>query len=482
MSLVLEIEFLTGVYRASTGVASETPDWPPQPDRVFSALVAAWGSGGETAEGRAALEWLEEQAPPTIHASGYEGRTAPEVFVPPNDMRSSRASRTYLRMLPDRRPRQPRRFPTVRPHDPVMHLVWEADPPAPTLGHLQALARDVTYVGHSASLVRCLFAGGRDVARDAAPARTRIYRGRLRELRDAHAANPVRPLIPATPANVAPAIGDLRSTTASTGLRTPLVLECLSDVPDLRAAAILCRMLRRALMSGYRQTLGAAEVPAEVSGHRPDGAPGRDEHLAIQPLAFVGHPHADGRIMGFALITAAGSDLLDSRAFRRAFRAVARFDEARERRVLELGGEPLSVPVLLSPNTGESPVRSLQFDPYVAPARVWASATPVVLDRHLKGGGDEEERELVALACEYAGLPRPATEAIQVGRHSALAGAPAARPGARGPAWSSWRVPRSLATRPIVHVTVAFEEPVGGPVLLGAGRFTGLGLLRGIGH
>lgn len=476
MSLGLEIEFLTGVCRASVGPASETADWPPQPDRVFSALVAAWHAMGESRDGQAALEWLEQQSTPSIHASEHEERSAPEVFVPPNDMRASRAAKTYLRMVPSRRPRQPRRFPVARPHDPVMHLVWPVEPTATTLKELQALARNVTYVGHSASLVRCAFVNASvGVDHAAATARTRIYAGRLQELRDAYASDPVRPPIP-------PAAAVVSQATAAPGTRQPgpLVLECLSDVPDLRAAPILCRQLRRALMSGYRQTTGAHAVPPEVSGHAADGTPIRDEHLAIQPMAFVGHVHADGRVMGFALIPAKDSELLANRAFRRAFRSVAPFDGGRERRVLKLTADWLSAPVLLSPVTAENAVRSLQFDPYVGPARVWASTTPVVLDRHLKGRGDDEERELVALACEYAGLPRPELDRIQVGKHSAVAGAPAARAGARAPAWTGWRIPQALATRPRVHVTVAFDEPVAGPVLLGAGRFTGLGLLRAI--
>lgn len=40
MTLVLEIEFLAGVSFAAVGPESPVPDWPPQPDRIFSALVA----------------------------------------------------------------------------------------------------------------------------------------------------------------------------------------------------------------------------------------------------------------------------------------------------------------------------------------------------------------------------------------------------------------------------------------------------------
>jgi CRISPR-associated protein Csb2 len=43
--LALKIELLTGVYRASLPDNSRS-EWPPHPERVFSALVQAWGDGG----------------------------------------------------------------------------------------------------------------------------------------------------------------------------------------------------------------------------------------------------------------------------------------------------------------------------------------------------------------------------------------------------------------------------------------------------
>ncbi len=46
----------------------EEPEWPPHPDRVFMALVAAWGESGEDSDELAALEWLERLGPPSIAA------------------------------------------------------------------------------------------------------------------------------------------------------------------------------------------------------------------------------------------------------------------------------------------------------------------------------------------------------------------------------------------------------------------------------
>lgn len=473
MSLVLEIEFLTGVCRAARGVAADAPDWPPQPDRVFSALVAAWADLGAPAPGRAALEWLEGQPAPLVHASGYEARNAPEVFVPPNDMRASSAAAAYLRILPDRRPRQPRRFPAARPHDPVMRHVWAAAPPGAVLGQLDALARNVGYLGHSASLVRCRFSEGEpEGGHPPVAARARIYPGRLEELAAAYAANPVRPVIPAA---AAPAAGPRA---APAPAMAALVLEAVGGVPDVRAAAAVCRRLRRALMSGYRRASGEASVPEEVSGHAGDGRPSERPHLAVHPVVRV--ENGGGGLLGFVLFPPRRSRLLGAPAFRRAFREIARFDEDLGRRVLTLTGRPPLAPVRLCPADADT-APSLGTGPYLGPARVWASVTPVVLDRHLKGRGEREVRELVASACGHAGLPRPAVERIQVGRHSPFRGVPPARPSRGEPPWTAWRVPPFLATRSLVHAVVDFGRDVEGPVFLGAGRYTGLGLMRALG-
>ena len=475
MKLALELEFLTGVCRAAVRPSAGEPDWPPQPDRVFSALVAAWGGRGESAAERSALEWLEQQPPPMVHASGCETRTAPEVFVPPNDARSSTAPKTYLRVLPERRARQPRRFPATRPHDPLMWLLWDVQPDQSVLSALDATARDVTYVGHSASLVRCCFKlmSLEELNHTASPARDRVYPGRFAELREAYAENPARPVIPSAASNPGRAASDV------VRAEQPLVLELLGRTPDLRLTPLVCRELRRALMSGYGRTRGRERIPEVISGHARDKSPTKEPHLAIAPMAFVAHEHADGRVFGFMLIPPRSTPVLRRADFREALMAVTEYDEGEERRVLRIRSKALPYPLALSP-VRASPKRSLSPAAYCGAATTWASVTPVVLERHLKRHDDEEIRGLVAKACENAGLPRPNPDRIRVGKHSAVRGVPPARPLAGAPPWTAWRVPESLASRSLVHVAIDFEGEVSGPVLLGAGRFTGLGLCRPI--
>jgi CRISPR-associated protein Csb2 len=73
-------------------------------------------------------------------------------------------------------------------------------------------------------------------------------------------------------------------------------------------------------------------------------------------------------------------------------------------------------------------------------------------------------------------LPEP--EAVVADKHSAIEGAPSAYPSARSPDWAHWRLPQSLATRQLTHALLRFPKEVEGPVILGAGRFVGLGLCQ----
>jgi CRISPR-associated protein Csb2 len=171
--------------------------------------------------------------------------------------------------------------------------------------------------------------------------------------------------------------------------------------------------------------------------------------------------------------------------FRKVVRSLSPVDEDRGRRILTLisksgtsAGSAFSIG--LSP-TFEPPADKRSLDPalYAGPAFVFATVTPIVLDRHLKESGaarQEEAARQIAAACRNIGLPEPV--AVVVDKHSAIEGAPSAYASGNAPRWMNWRVPQSLASRQLTHAMIRFAEPVDGPVILGAGRFVGLGLCR----
>lgn len=150
--LTIEIELLTGVYRAGLPDGSGA-EWPPHPDRLFSALAQAWGDNGCDDEERAALEWLERQGAPWIEADNNEDwaeRDAPTVFVPPNDDRGNEIS-----VLPERRRRQARVFRAAVPATAIIRFGWPQTSPSSQIREaLNKLVGRVASLGHSASLVR----------------------------------------------------------------------------------------------------------------------------------------------------------------------------------------------------------------------------------------------------------------------------------------------------------------------------------------
>ncbi len=208
--------------------------------------------------------------------------------------------------------------------------------------------------------------------------------------------------------------------------------------------------------------------PEWFSGHCADGAPSADPHLALVPLAFVGSSHADGRIMGFGL-------------------------------VLPVESQPQEVgrclePVLRDPNTGlprddlrlfdgkwlecgieldsrERPPWNLRRETWTRASRIWASVTPVVLNRHFDGE-DRWERaaESVKDACSHIGLPHPAE--VLLHPVSLVEGVPHARE------FPQVTRKRDGGRQVHAHAVIIFNEPVRGPVLVGAGRFRGYGLCR----
>lgn len=465
--LTIEVEFLTGVARLAND-RGDGPDWPPQPDRLFSALVATWAARGAAAEERAALEWLEAAPPPAIEASACHGRGVVRSYVPPND--DAAASNK----------RQERRFPAVIPVHPVVRFTWPEAPSPAMREALAALARDTSYLGHSASLVRCAVVPARRPDQ-VTPARRRLYRGRLSELERRFAAGQ------------RPSPGASLPAPAATGARPPasvfgadwiVFADAGGFRPDALAAPIAAKALLRAVQAGF----APAAAPEWISGHTPDGGPSRQPHLAAVPLLDAGWHWSRGRFMGLALVLPRALEAAARRArdpdagMPAADALAAEAEEQRLHEALARLGTDHDEDFAFDLRLPGGRVWRLRHDPapvaaslrparYAAIATRWASVTPIVLDRHPKAPGDAEAA--VATACTRIGLPRPA--AVVLAPHAAIVGAPGVQGAARRP-WTRWRLPESLRGRPLTHAVITFAEVVQGPVLLGAGRFCGLGL------
>ena len=210
--------------------------------------------------------------------------------------------------------------------------------------------------------------------------------------------------------------------------------------------------------------------PEWFSGHRPDGKATAAPHMALAPLAFTGSRHADGSIMGLALILPRG---LEPQEAGRCLEPILTDPETGlSRDDLRLfDGDRLESPVELEAR--ERPPANLAPRTWTRASRVWASVTPVALNRHFDGR-DKWERaaESVKDMCGHVGLPRP--REVLLHPVSLVEGVPRARE------FPQLTRRRDGGRQWHGHAVLIFDEPVCGPVLIGAGRFRGYGLCRPI--
>lgn len=479
--LALEIEWLTDVCRATRQPSDERPDWPMQSDRVFAALVASWGASGCTAAGRMALEWLESAEIREMAVAPANPRTVVTTYVPPNDQLVRKKDPAAF----PERDRQPRTFPAVvlpreadRTH---LRFIWEDAPPPEIFEALQALAWLTSYIGHSSSLVRLEFTrspperpGLEAVSPQSAP-----YKGMLNELERLH----VRHLAGdaggrrnRSDARVHEAGRVGEGSVSSFGRDWLRFAHAGGPLPDLRSVAMFGRVFRNAIISRYPDP-----IPEWLSGHAVDGRPSPDPHLAVVPLSDLGWKHSDGHLMGMALVlpraleerwqAAESPEVYEERS--QFHTAIASLADDNGHLLLSRGGQPLW---RLHDATGDTR-SSMSIERYVSTSERWVTATPILLDRHLKKKGAarrDEAAEIVARACEQAGFPAPFR--VRVDKHAAVRGAPSAWPPGGAPEWMQWSRPGWAGGRAFYHAVIEFPVGVAGPMLLGAGRFLGLGL------
>lgn len=278
---------------------------------------------------------------------------------------------------------------------------------------------------------------------------------------------------------------------------TDLLVLTQIDGPTLPVISTLSvtHALRRTIMS--HSVL--QPVPMWVSGHQSDGQPTRgndDGHLACIPLPFVGHAHADGHLLGVGL---AFPRSIDRRDRGRVLGKLLLNEKGQPQAVkLTLGG--LGIWTVTKRDWSESR-GTLQPEAWTAHpngATQWASVTPVVLDRFPKAdrttdrtGWTDEVVAIVTVACERIGLPAPSAIDIDttcwhrgspraIGKRRRLRESANYDPGGAslGDGFPAYPAKGTNAPRPQVHVRLCFDQPVVGPVLLGAGRYMGYGLCK----
>jgi CRISPR-associated protein Csb2 len=398
-----------------------------------------------------------------------------------------------ISLLPEHRGKQARTFPSVQPANPRMVFAWpKALASAAQRATIDALAARVVRLGHSASLVTV-----RVVEEDSTPTWIPDETGEVRLADDVTvlrvvaggqlaALDAVFERQADEPGRVMPAVfqryvrptSELDRRVDGTAFGQDWVVLRRVDGPRLPSvrAVDVARAVRRALLRAYGE--GAPEI---LSGHRAPGEPSERAHLAIVPLPFVGHDRADGAILGVALVLPNAATTEERRAVYRAIRTwqkVARQgDEEVPRLPVLLGRAGTLDLVALEEDAHQS---TLLPKTWCARGTTWASATPLALDRNpgdLRSSDAKKESaayaqadETIAVACERIGLQRPKQVTTMLA--APLAGGDKAR---HFPLYQTGKPP---IQRILVHATLTFEMPVQGPILIGAGRYLGLGLFR----
>jgi len=475
--LAISVELLHGTIRATgaddtsiTG-AVDAGEWPPSPARVFSALVAADGTGTrQHVTDGSELLLLERAAPPRIVADRLDAvlrSSLRERFVVKdgsyvhNKTRHTSAvqeyvGRTAVLVRPGTR---------LAPISPNVVYMWDdLDVDDRTLRALSLRAARVGYLGCSDSPVRVSVSTTpvhrqgawtpHDEGRVILPV---PYDGFLGVLDDAFARTERgeevrRAWVPNRYVRYRSPGWDQRRPPQGTSLW----LRFDPSVSGRRLLAVT-ESLRAAVLERYSVDVigGGDEVPGVLHGH---GFEGRGHHQAhFLALPDVGHHHARGRLHGaaIALPPATPPDVVEG-----VRTALWRIKTLAKRGVFETG---------VRPHGGEKGPLAAAPSRWKGPSRRWVSATPVVHERFQRRGPDLEE---VQRWCDHAAVAAHVVR-FRVSRVPIIEGALSLHPS---------EVHRDQGEgRPYSHLEIVLDDAVRGPLAVGRARQFGFGLMLPVG-
>jgi len=498
--LVLSFRFLSPWFHGRGGGGA--PEWPPSPLRAFQAVVAAVARAGTLEATRGALTWLEQGAAPLIIApEADESSVGYRLSVPHNamDLVGKQWSRGDEGTAAEHRTMKNLR-PCRLPEHAVVHYAWQIDGDGSAAPALIAAARGVVALGWGVDLVvgDGAIVDGAQLAALSGPLKLweprsdgrrelrAPMKGTLDDLDRRHGAFLSRTSF-ADPTLRPPAA---LSTFAMTNYaradqpRVPAIagftlMRVESDnfraFDAVRRGMAVAGMLRHAVRTAAeRAGWDEARVRASVLGHAGDG----ETRLLLVPVPSI-EPRSDGaetagavrRVMVFST---------DERSNDTAWaaRALGGMDLIDEKT-----GEVQAVLAAMSRND-----RVLKR--YVSESFTWATVTPVLLpgyddrgrlrEKLRKSKGGEEQKSLlerlmkrrealVRKALRHAGLGDELafSAEIETRQTGFLAGVEKA---------SRYAVPSHLAKSPRLHVKLTWPVKVAGPLCIGRGRFSGLGL------
>lgn len=491
-TLLLTLRFHDGRYHG-------TPDWPPSPARLFQALVAgaARGRALDPAD-REGLLWLEGLSPPVIAAPAVRDGQGFRTYVPNNDL--------------DAKGGDPRRVAEVRAPKSIRPRLFDAErsilylwPLAGEEHRAAAICRIATHLYQLGRGVDMAYASGEVVEAEEAEERLLGHAGPIYRPTPAGGdgrllACPVAGTLASLEARFAAMAG--RFTTMGKGKQRktgfaqppkPRTALCSYDCPpdrflfDLRrtdsgqavppfvphpleSIVALTEHLRDQAVDRLAGALPMQRQAIErlIAGR---GAENADKPLRLRllPLPSIGHPNAEASIRRL-LVEVPPDCPLDRGDIRWAFSDPDPHDPGT--------GELLGWSLVPAGDRGMLRHYGIEGG---MPARVWRSITPLVLPLAMTGRGKvaadrggaarraREERMALAVgaALRHAGITAP-VDAVRVQKEPFLA---------RGIGAEAFAAGTRFHRNRLRHVEIRFAEPLGGPLVLGDGRYLGLGLM-----
>lgn len=516
--MIITCEFLTSRYVAKA--THVEPEWPPHPARLFYALVSALhvfeseGNEGGDADERQALEWLEKLNHPHVLAAQREQIGARQVLahhVPANDPepvtdKQAKAGGRKLDHLPEHRGKSERHFPTLLLSEKTnrVHYCWPGvTPDKNQQATLRELLNRVSYLGHSSSLVALGLSLEDSTAHSGdfirwEPAQNgrgnialrSVAKGLLQRLDHDYEPNEFSQQNYRLPHESVPYAQARMSEESAPSVSASHFGEqwIVYRFPDwvripMSAVLSLTTNLKTEACSLADDAHLEPDLKAMLSGH-PPGSGRRYEgpHVAFIGLPYVGHSNASGALFGLAAIlpreSAGANRSMDFDLIRRILHRI---------NSVPFRGQPVPFERLKARDLSRLGLPdTLKPDRWCRRAKVWASVTPVALDKYpgfLFGRARKTEGEVArtekALAearanlrqsCVNIGLPVPAS--VGIARFSWVEPSPPV---------SAFVAPKRVHQKPpavLAHVRLEFDEEVRGPVLLGRQRYLGLGLFH----
>jgi CRISPR-associated protein Csb2 len=430
---------------------------------MFQALTAAANNGqGMSDATKEALQWLEKQSPPQIIVPESWPGSRLTTFVPNNDMNV--VARAWAKgREPEKKPENLRTAKILRPRhlggDATIRFLWPVEDASLPVQRICEIARHVHHLGLGIDMV---VGNGRlinEAEKKRLPGTTYIpiegkgwrvpVEGSLEEIMDRYQQQ-INPM-PLNQYDEVTYVREAARTRRPTIHAFALVNEdgdyCRFDSTD---AMVVAAELRHAVHTRAKQLrLDATFTEGYVCGHA-NGSHDKDDRFAYVPVPTLAPAGRDNDIRRVMLIQGRANGRADSL-------------------VRRLGSASLSGKARLRPI--DDPDKDGVLKKYTQAAERWATVTPIVLPGHLGGRGlAHRQTKLVLKSLAHTGIMTPVAE-IHLQADPIFPGAERA---------GRYRVPEYLRQFTKTHAIITFSEPVVGPVVIGAGRYVGLGLMAGL--